>query len=141
MLTQDFGPVRLVMPNTDAAIGWNKNLRASLAHDFGHPVDTHELRAFTVSLAIGALSAETDSEGNPQAWGDLARGLPAEDKPPPSYAIASLATFNGLRALGAGYSDIADLGVQVEKWLTEQIVKPLEAGEKTAGFFARRKAG
>lgn len=141
MLVQDFGPVRLVMPNTDAAIVWNKYLRDRLAHDFGHPVDTHQSRAFAVSFAIGAMSAETDSEGNPQAWGALARGLSPVDSDQSKVAAAIVSAFNGLRELGAGYSEIADLAGEVEKWLTEQIVKPLEAGEKTAGFFARRKAG
>jgi len=141
MLTQDFGPVRLVMPNTDAAIGWNKYLRERLAHDYGHPVDTHQSRALAVSFAIGAMSAETDSEGNPQAWGALARSLSPVNSDQSKVAAAIVSAFNGLRALGAGYSEIADLAVEVEKWLTEQIVKPLEAGEKTAGFFARRKAG
>ena len=141
MLAQDFGPVRLIMPNTDAAIVWNKYIRDRLAHDFGHPVDTHQSRALAVCLAIGAMSAETDSEGNPQTWGDLARGISPVDSDQSKVAAAIVSAFNGLRALGAGYSEIADLAAEVEKWLTEQIVKPMEAGEKTAAFFARRKAG
>ena len=141
MLAQDFGPVRLMLPHVDAAIGWNKYLRERLAHDFGHPVDTHEIRAYAVSFAIGALSADTDSEGRPQTWGDLARGLRHDHADPSKVGAAIVSAFNGLRALGAGYGEIADLGADVERWLTEQIVAPVEAAPERARFFARPKAG
>jgi len=138
---QDFGPVRLMLPDVDAAIVWNKYLRGRLAHDFGHPVDTHHGRAIAVSFAIGALSADADAQGEPQTWGDLARGLSATDADQSKVAAAVLAAFNGLRALGAGYGEIADLGADVEKWLTEQIIAPAEAAPERARFFARPRAG
>ncbi len=138
---QDFGPVRLMLPHVDAAIVWNKYLRERLAHDFGHPVDTHRNRAIAVSFAIGALSADTDSEGRPQTWGDLARVLRPDNVDPSKVNAATAAAFNGLRALGAGYGEIADLGADVERWLTEQIIAPVEAAPERTRFFARAKAG
>ena len=137
MLAQDFGPVRLILPNIDAAISWRRALMGIKGADLGDPVESHLARAGWSALAAGALSAITDAEGKRQTWGDLARGKsPAElvkDSDSGALAVA------GLRELGASYSDLVNLGDEIIGWLTAQIIAPVEAGEKTAAFFARPK--
>lgn len=134
-----FGPVRLALPSVDAAIVWRRALLGLKAADLGDPVERHLSLAAWSATAAAALSAETDAEGNPQTWGDAARGkTPASlVKDPHPGAVATA----GLRELGAGYSDLVALGDEIAAWLTAQIIAPVEAGEKTAGFFARRKDG
>ncbi len=138
MLAQDFGPVRLMLPHVDTAIGWRRALLALKAAAFTDPVEAHLALAGWCAAAAAALSADTDSEGRPQTWGDQARGKAAGELVSDPEAIA--VAVAGLRAIGANYSDLARLGDEIVIWLTAQILAPVEAGEKTAGFFAPPKA-
>lgn len=136
---QDFGPVRLMLPHVDAAIGWRRVILALKAADLGDPVDAHVTRAAWAAAVAGALSADTDAQGKPQTWGDELRGkLGADVAADPTLAAGA---FAGLRELGASYSELVALGDEIVAWLTAQILAPVEAGEKTARFFARPKAG
>jgi hypothetical protein len=139
---QDFGPIRLFINSVDSAMEWNVYLRDRLSADFGHPVDTLKYRTLAVSLAIGALTSEADDQGNAQSWGDLARTLsPRElDKDRDKLSKAMHEAHAGLRALGAGSEEILAIGRDVEKWLSEIVVSPMEAASGRADFFARRKA-
>ena len=114
MRVQEFGPVRLILPNIDAAIGWRRALLAIKAAAITDPVEAHLAFAGWCAGAAAALSADTDAEGRPQTWGDQARGKAA--------------------------GELVNLGDEIVSWLTSEILAPVEAGEKTAGFFARPKA-
>lgn len=135
---QDFGPVRLTLPSIDAAIQWRAVLLKLKSSDLGDPVDSHLAQAAWSATVAAALSSATDSEGKPQSWGDLARGKsPAELVNDP---IPGSSALSGLRELGAGYTDLVNLSDEIVSWLTENIVKPVEAGEGRSSFFARKQA-
>ena len=138
MRVQEFGPVRLSLPSIDAAIGWRRALLAIKAAAITDPVEAHLAFAGWCAGAAAALSADTDAEGRPQTWGDQARGKAAGElvNDPEAVAVA----VAGLMDLGASYSELVNLGDEIVSWLTSEILAPVEAGEKTAGFFARPKA-
>jgi hypothetical protein len=139
MLAQDFGPVRLILPDVDAAIVWRGALLSVKGADMKDPVQAHLAVAGWSALAAASLSAGVSPSGEAQSWGDHARGkTPSELAGDPSSVALAVA---GLRAIGAGYSDLVSLGDEIIGWLTVQIIAPVEAGEKTARFFARPKAG
>ncbi len=134
---QDFGPVRLMLPHVDVAVTWRRAILALKAADLGDPVEAHLCLAGWAAAAAAALSADTDPEGRPQTWGDLARGkLPPELVKDPTPGAAALA---GLRELGASYSELVSLGDEIVRWLTAQIIAPVEAAPGRAGFFAPPK--
>ena len=139
MLAQDFGPVRLIMPTGSKAAVWRKMLVIVKDNPETDPVDALSVRATWAAAAAAALSADTDSEGRPQTWGDQARGKDPVAVQKDAAILA--AALGGLEERGASLAQIAALGDEIVSWLTAQILAPVEAGEKTAGFFARRKAG
>lgn len=141
MLPQDFGPIRLVLPPASTANYWRKfliiiNERQESESD---PVAALQLRASMAAVCAAALSADVDSEGKPQTWGDLARG--GDPTVVHQDVVMIAAALSGLEAKGVSWAQIAALGDEIVSWLTEEILAPVEAGEKTSAFFARRKAG
>lgn len=141
MLAQDFGPVRLILPDVDAAIVWRDALLRvkGKGADMKDPVEAHLGVAVFSAAAAASLSADVSPSGEAQSWGDHARSkTPSELADDPSSMALAVA---GLRAIGAGYSDLVSLGDEIIEWLTAQIIAPVEAGEKTARFFARPKVG
>lgn len=141
MLAQDFGPVRLILPHVDHAIAWRRFILAINASAAANAdaVEAHLTRATWAAVTAAALSADLDGQGRPQTWGDAVRGKVPHEVTQDREAIGAAAA--GLRELGASYSDLVNLGDEIVAWLTAQILAPVEAGEKTAGFFARPKAG
>ncbi len=138
MLAQDFGPVRLMLPHVDAAIGWRRALLALKAAAFTDPVEAHLALAGWCAAAAAALSADTDSEGRPQTWGDQARGKDPVAVQKDAAILA--AALGGLEERGASLAQIAALGDEIVSWLTSELLAPLEAAKEQAGFFARPKA-
>lgn len=139
MLHQDFGPIRLVMPPASMAAWWRKMFAIINGRQESDPVDALQLRASIAAACAAALSAEVDSEGKPQTWGDLARGNDPTVVNHDEVMVA--AALSGLEAKGVSWAQIAALGDEIVSWLTEELLAPVEAGENTSAFFARRKAG
>ena len=138
MLAQDFGPLRLLMPTGSKAAVWRKMLVIIKDNPDADPVDALAARATWAAAAAAALSADTDSEGRPQTWGDQARGKDPGAVQKDAAILA--AALGGLEERGASLAQIAALGDEIVSWLTSELLAPLEAAKEQAGFFARPKA-
>ena len=98
MLTQDFGPVRLILPTLTHAIAWRRALDGIKGADLPRSRRISPRPPAWSATAAAALSAITDAEGKRRrgVTSPVARARRAcEDSEPGALAVS------GLRELGA----------------------------------------